>query len=316
MNYYERHLGDYSKDTAHLSMIEHGAYGLLLDRYYSTERAIPADQAYRIARAQKKEEKNAVDVVLQEFFYLSDDGWKNKRCDEEIEKYSKKKPESESKKENDRERQRRSRDRRKTLFESLRTYGIVAPWDASTEELQAALSQACHQGCHEYVTPPVTRDNTANHTPDTSNQTPDTININTHTGESPPGTPTKAAAVCVLLKSEGIGSVNPNHPKLIELIEDGAEIGMFSEAARVAREKQKGFAYVLGTVRGQMQEARLMAAQARAAPAKQHETARQRSARERIAEFAPNSARQAPDAPNQFSNFIEEVKNVTAIERH
>ncbi len=25
MNYYERHLGDYAKDTAHLSMLEHGA---------------------------------------------------------------------------------------------------------------------------------------------------------------------------------------------------------------------------------------------------------------------------------------------------
>lgn len=43
MNYYERHLGDYSKDTAHLTMIEHGAYGLLLDRYYGTEAGIPAD---------------------------------------------------------------------------------------------------------------------------------------------------------------------------------------------------------------------------------------------------------------------------------
>ena len=30
MNYYERHLGDYARDTAHLSMMEHGAYGLLL----------------------------------------------------------------------------------------------------------------------------------------------------------------------------------------------------------------------------------------------------------------------------------------------
>ncbi len=30
MNYYERHLGDYAKDTAHLTMIEHGAYTLLL----------------------------------------------------------------------------------------------------------------------------------------------------------------------------------------------------------------------------------------------------------------------------------------------
>ena len=38
MNYYERHLGDYARDTGHLSMLEHGAYSLLLDRYYATRR--------------------------------------------------------------------------------------------------------------------------------------------------------------------------------------------------------------------------------------------------------------------------------------
>lgn len=86
MNYYERHLGDYSKDTAHLTMIEHGAYGLLLDRYYGTEAGIPADQVHRIARARTKEEKQAVDVVLAEFFQLIDGLWINKRAEEEITK--------------------------------------------------------------------------------------------------------------------------------------------------------------------------------------------------------------------------------------
>jgi len=86
MNYYERHLGDYAKDTAHLTMLEHGAYSLLLDRYYSTEQGIPADQAHRLARARSKEEKAAVDAVLSEFFTLSGDAWMNRRCDEEITK--------------------------------------------------------------------------------------------------------------------------------------------------------------------------------------------------------------------------------------
>src|SRR5687768_6580586 len=86
MNYYERHLGDYAKDTAHLSMLEHGAYNLLLDRYYGTEVGIPADQVYRVARARTKEERAAVDVVLGEFFELKDGAWTKGRCDEEIEK--------------------------------------------------------------------------------------------------------------------------------------------------------------------------------------------------------------------------------------
>lgn len=86
MNYYERHLGDYAKDTAHLSMLEHGAYSLLLDRYYSTESGIPEDQAHRVARARSRDEKAAVDAVLAEFFTLDDGVWTNNRTEEEIEK--------------------------------------------------------------------------------------------------------------------------------------------------------------------------------------------------------------------------------------
>jgi uncharacterized protein YdaU (DUF1376 family) len=72
MNYYERHLGDYARDTAHLSILEHGVYTLLLDRYYATEQPIPADQAHRVARARSREEKAAVDAVLSEFFVLEE----------------------------------------------------------------------------------------------------------------------------------------------------------------------------------------------------------------------------------------------------
>lgn len=84
MNYYERHLGDYARDTGHLSMLEHGAYTLLLDRYYITEQGIPASQAQRIARARTKEERDAVDSVLAEFFTLIDGVWINPRAEAEI----------------------------------------------------------------------------------------------------------------------------------------------------------------------------------------------------------------------------------------
>ena len=86
MNYYERHLGDFVRDTAHLSMTEDGAYNRLLDRYYATETGIPADQAHRVARARSKEEKLAVDVVLAEFFTLKDGVWVKGRVEEEISK--------------------------------------------------------------------------------------------------------------------------------------------------------------------------------------------------------------------------------------
>lgn len=84
MNYYERHLGDYAKDTGHLSMLEHGAYNLLLDRYYSKEEGIPVGDAYRVARAHSKQERAAVDKVLSEFFVQSDGVWIKNRVQEEI----------------------------------------------------------------------------------------------------------------------------------------------------------------------------------------------------------------------------------------
>ncbi|MGH8238534.1 MAG: YdaU family protein, partial [Steroidobacteraceae bacterium] len=86
MNYYERHLGDYAKDTAHLSLLEHGVYTVLLDQCYSTEDGIRADDVYRLARARTKEEREAVDVVLKEFFTLVDGKYRQKRCDAEIER--------------------------------------------------------------------------------------------------------------------------------------------------------------------------------------------------------------------------------------
>lgn len=84
VNYYSRHLGDYARDTAHLSLLEHGAYTLLLDRYYATERGIPDDQVHRLVRARTPAERAAVDSVLSEFFTLSDGLWINKRADAEI----------------------------------------------------------------------------------------------------------------------------------------------------------------------------------------------------------------------------------------
>jgi uncharacterized protein YdaU (DUF1376 family) len=86
VNYYERHLGDYARDTAHLSLLEHGAYTILLDRFYATEQGIPTDQAHRIARAKSKDERAAVDAVLAEFFVLQGGAYIQKRALAEIQK--------------------------------------------------------------------------------------------------------------------------------------------------------------------------------------------------------------------------------------
>jgi uncharacterized protein YdaU (DUF1376 family) len=89
MNYYERFMGDYGKKTARLTMIEHGAYTLLLDEYYSTEAPLPEPYAelYRIARAMSKEEQAAVRKIADLHFPVANDGLRhNARADEEIPK--------------------------------------------------------------------------------------------------------------------------------------------------------------------------------------------------------------------------------------
>jgi uncharacterized protein YdaU (DUF1376 family) len=86
LNYYPWHIGDYAKDTAHLSILEDGAYRRMLDVYYASERPLPRDQQaiYRLVRARTHAEKLAVDVVLGEFWVESDEGWRNARADAEI----------------------------------------------------------------------------------------------------------------------------------------------------------------------------------------------------------------------------------------
>lgn len=168
VNYYERHLGDYARDAGHLTMLEHGAYTLLLDRYYTTEQGIPADQAHRICRARTRDEKAAVDTVLSDFFTLADGVWKNGRAERELADYRASEPEREAKKANNRERQERSRERRRAIFEQLRSRGVVPAYDASMAELQAAMSRITKPQRNA----PVTRDGTATQTPDTSYSVP------------------------------------------------------------------------------------------------------------------------------------------------
>lgn len=90
MNYYKRYMGDYGRDTGTLSLAEHGAYALLMDHYYSTEEALPADYEalYRICRAMKREEQAAVRKVADKFFPAFKDGLRhNDRTDKELTKY-------------------------------------------------------------------------------------------------------------------------------------------------------------------------------------------------------------------------------------
>ena len=91
LHWYARDVEAYGRDTAHLSLAEHGAYNLLLDHYYSTQGSIPSGiDLRRVCRAMTEEEGSVVDRIVDQFFPIdpSDGRRHNKRADAEIRKIS------------------------------------------------------------------------------------------------------------------------------------------------------------------------------------------------------------------------------------
>ena len=89
MNHYPHHIGDFNNATRHLTRVERSLYRDMIELYYDTELPLNVDPA-KIARrvlATSEEDRDALKLVLEEFFVLQDDGWHNTRCDDEIAKY-------------------------------------------------------------------------------------------------------------------------------------------------------------------------------------------------------------------------------------
>lgn len=90
MHSYQKHIGDYRRDTTHLSLLEHGVYNALLDWSYLDELPIPrkTEVVFRRLRAVTEEEQKAVLVVLEEFFTDTEAGWVHGRVQAEIAAYA------------------------------------------------------------------------------------------------------------------------------------------------------------------------------------------------------------------------------------
>lgn len=89
MNHYPHHIGDFNNATRHLTRVERSLYRDMLELYYDTEQPLNSDVS-KIARrvlAVSEVEREALNLMLEEFFVLQDDGWHNTRCDAEIAKY-------------------------------------------------------------------------------------------------------------------------------------------------------------------------------------------------------------------------------------
>jgi len=89
MHYYQHNIGDYRRDTSHLSLVEHGIYRQLMDSYYLDEQPLCADLAklMRSHSVRSADEQQSLKNVLADFFELTENGYIHKRCDEVIAEY-------------------------------------------------------------------------------------------------------------------------------------------------------------------------------------------------------------------------------------
>jgi uncharacterized protein YdaU (DUF1376 family) len=87
MHYFKRNIGDYHKKAGRLSMLEHGAYTLLMDACYDRERFPTMDEAMEWTWARSNEEIAAVKFVLSKFFTLVDGVYAQHRVQDEIDAY-------------------------------------------------------------------------------------------------------------------------------------------------------------------------------------------------------------------------------------
>tara|TARA_B100000767_G_scaffold42683_1_gene36546 strand:+ start:832 stop:1524 length:693 start_codon:yes stop_codon:yes gene_type:complete len=89
MHYYKKHVKDYIADTSHLTMLQHGAYNILIDTYILREKPLSLDkeELYWSISARSDEEKAAIDLILKHFFVETEDGYYHKRIESELQNY-------------------------------------------------------------------------------------------------------------------------------------------------------------------------------------------------------------------------------------
>lgn len=241
MNYYKHHIGDYAAATAHLSILEDGAYSRLLRIYYRDEGPLPADvkAVQRLAGARTREEREAVEVVLNEFFDLCDDGWRNKRADEEVERMQ---AQAAANRKVAREREARRRSTR------------------NPRNVERTEHESCDEsfGGREPSHKPLA---TSHEVPDTSLSltTPEPgngVERARHSNGSPPITPTAAGLACRLMREAGCARTNPSHADLLAALAEGVTPEVLADTAREAVESGKtaAFAWSIATARSRHRE--------------------------------------------------------------
>ncbi|MFW8567047.1 YdaU family protein [Orrella sp. 11846] len=126
MHYYKRNIGDYAKKAGRLTMLQHGAYTLLMDSCYDREQFPTLEEAIEWTWASTKEEIEAVEFVLTRFFDLVDGVYVQKRIEEEIEAYQKR-SETNSRIAKEREAKRKEKSTKRDSNSTKRAHDVNDP---------------------------------------------------------------------------------------------------------------------------------------------------------------------------------------------
>lgn len=267
MNYFEHHIGDYLKDTAHLALLEHGIYRRLMDVYYTREEPLPADCG-RLIGARSRDEKAALKAVLDEFFEPAGDGWSHRRCDAEIARFKGK-----------REKAKASADARWSKSErnanadadGMRTHeaGYVAEKMRTHGERNATGAEAPARSQS-----PVTSNQTQ--TPEQGAR-PDATTLRalaegTAEPEDPAiGAGTRYGLAARAMRQKGCAAT-PGDPRLRQLVDQGASLEEFEAVGAEAADKGKGPAWALTALINRRKDAEQLRLAPAAAPPAWHET--------------------------------------------
>ena len=274
-------------------MLQHGSYTLLIDACYDREQFPTLDEAVEWTWASTTEEVEAVTFVLRKFFTLENGVYIQKRIQEEITEYHGK---------------------------AVKNSEIAVQREAKRKELARSVQEKAQTvqdvDKKEHETPP-------NHKPITNNHKP--INKDKHTPTNPcvsnpvsqSSEPSIAAVFCQAMRKLGMADVNPGHPKLLKLIEQGASLAEFEHVATKSIANSKGFAYALSMLSNMREEAAAMPAGSAlvAAKAGASEPAWRREQRERTEKAVPGiAAKNSHDfQKTDLQTFDVEAKNVVAI---
>jgi uncharacterized protein YdaU (DUF1376 family) len=220
MNYYEHHIGDYDEATAHLTACEDGIYSRLIRKYYSTEKALPNDipALQRLVRARSRDEKAAVKTILEEFFDLREDGWHQKRCDEDLARYLDKK-------------------RKAQASANARWTNREPQSERNANASNSGVRTDSERNANAYANASQTHDErNAHQAPDTSSHTPNTKDKTEGTNErsGPPIARARPAEISAAMRRNGI-EAQPADPRIIAASEAGFAVETIEAACAEAK---------------------------------------------------------------------------------